>query len=122
MKPSTYFFYHVELSDKVMSDDKLSYGELLDSIFGCKSSKLAFFSREAKVTAVYTNCHLNQIHPDKDSISCKIFLKWGHKQFIIKKLNRKFSPAKHKFSFKYVSQTLAILKIFRFFPVRPFVT
>lgn len=69
------------------------YGELLDSIFDCKSSKLASFNKEAKITAVYTNCCLNQIHLDKDSISCKIFLKWGHKEFMMKKLNGKISSA-----------------------------
>lgn len=67
------------------------YSELLDSIFDCKSSKLASFNKEAKITAVYTNCCLNQIHPDKDSIFCKIFLKWGHKEFMMEKLNGKTS-------------------------------
>lgn len=63
----------MELSDKVMCDDKLTYGEMLDSIYGSKSSKLTSLSLQARFNVVFNNRPLNQTQFDIFVSPCKIF-------------------------------------------------
>ena len=49
------------------------YGEILDSIYGSKSSKLTSLSLQARFNVVFNNCPLNQTQFDIFVSPCKIF-------------------------------------------------